>query len=298
MEQPVPGFTAKKYYRPKTRVMAKRKWGSDDEMEYHQISRGYDGSITPDGWRDYNGELVECTLETGKVVKGLLRAKGNSEKIRLSEVILYVGLVTNLQNVCIHPHWNRKPSLTPCCRVTVYCALPLLAVGRLPQCLVLPKPCNEAICQIIGIQGQFLMLTYSAKLKEDSRQRVGLHKLENLTVHSYHSFYHLSKEYPCKNDKQMKDILANDNQLRRIWDFEERSGVKRGNALELLVLDEQQDCTPLFFVAINKIVDMCHPKQMLVIGDKKQEINAFKGADHRFLTLADKLYPDTIGHVS
>ena len=81
-----------------------------------------------------------------------------------------------------------------------------------------------------------LMLTYSAKLKEDSRQRVGLHKLENLTVHSYHSFYHLSKEYPCKNDKQMKDILANDNQLRRIWDFEERSGVKRGNALELLVL--------------------------------------------------------------
>ena len=135
------------------------------------------------------------------------------------------------------------------------------------------------------------MLTYSAKLKEDSRQRVGLHKLENLTVHSYHSFYHLSEESPCKTDKQMKDILANDNHLRRIWEFKERSGVKRGNALELLVLDEQQDCTPLYFAAIKKIVDRCHPKQMLVIGDKKQEINAFKGADHRFLTLADKLYP-------
>ena len=51
-------------------------------MKWNTIKYPVDmtSSITPDGWRDYTGELVECTLETGKVVKGLLRAKGNSEK--------------------------------------------------------------------------------------------------------------------------------------------------------------------------------------------------------------------------
>ena len=194
--------------------MAKRKWGSDDEMEYHQISRGYDGSITPDGWRDYNGELVECTLETGKVVKGLLRAKGNSEKnpsIRSNPICW----LSNKPAERLHtPSLEQKAIIDSVLSGnSVLCAS--VAGRKTTTVLSIAEAMQRSDLSNNRNPRPILMLTYSAKLKEDSRQRVGLHKLENLTVHSYHSFYHLSKEYPCKNDKQMKDILANDNQLRR-----------------------------------------------------------------------------------
>jgi len=127
------------------------------------------------------------------------------------------------------------------------------------------------------------MLTYSKDLKEDSRKRTKEHGLNNLVVDSYHSFFN-SKEIPCHHDKHLKDILTDQKTLERLKK-------KKGN-VHLLVLDEQQDCTLLYFAAIKKIVDMCKPKQILVIGDKKQEIYSFKGADHRFLILADKLYPE------
>jgi superfamily I DNA/RNA helicase len=61
----------------------------------------------------------------------------------------------------------------------------------------------------------------------------------------------------------------------------------------IIVLDETQDMTPLYYAFIKKsIVDMNPSAQLLVLGDTLQCIYDFpqKGADRRFLTLADQVF--------
>ena len=64
--------------------------------------------------------------------------------------------------------------------------------------------------------------------------------------------------------------------------------------LDILVLDEIQDMTPLFYKFINKFIkDQGAPIQLLILGDRDQNINRdFKGSDYRFLTMAPKVFPN------
>ena len=59
----------------------------------------------------------------------------------------------------------------------------------------------------------------------------------------------------------------------------------------ILVVDEAQDMTPLYFKLLQKFIqDSQLPFQLLVLGDHRQGLYEFKGADTRFLTLAHKLW--------
>ena len=58
-------------------------------------------------------------------------------------------------------------------------------------------------------------------------------------------------------------------------------------AFDILVVDEAQDMTHVYFMLLHKFIQDCGRKfQLLVLGDKKQGLYEFKGADIRFLTLA------------
>jgi hypothetical protein len=60
---------------------------------------------------------------------------------------------------------------------------------------------------------------------------------------------------------------------------------------DVIVIDEAQDMTPLYFQLIIKYtLDMNHPFQLIVLGDFMQGLYEFKGADTRFLTLAAKIW--------
>lgn len=138
---------------------------------------------------------------------------------------------------------------------------------------------------ILHIAHQFptkkiLLLTYNARLKEETRNKKREQNLENLEVHSYHSFgvkYYLNT---CFTDTEIDIIVKKD--LLRLKAFN----------YDIIVLDEAQDISPLLFHLICKIVkDNGNDKaKICIFGDERQSIFDFNKADQRFITFADKIF--------
>ena len=68
---------------------------------------------------------------------------------------------------------------------------------------------------------------------------------------------------------------------------------------DVIIIDEAQDMIELYHKFLHKILhDLWlsygrHP-QLLVIGDEHQELYGFKGADFRYLTMAENIYPFSV----
>lgn len=130
---------------------------------------------------------------------------------------------------------------------------------------------------------RILSITYNSRLKAETRQRVKQNSIENLEVHSYHSLGLAYYTRPCLNDIHLGNIVRN-------------KMVPFGNlAADILILDECQDMTKTYYDFIKKVIkDMNNPNlQLFVMGDHLQCIYDYAqvGADSRFLTLADKIFP-------
>lgn len=123
-----------------------------------------------------------------------------------------------------------------------------------------------------------LVLTYNSKLKCESRDKIVKMELTNCIVHSYHSFFHNNYGH-CIDDSLMKSILKNNVAPKNTYEY------------DLIILDEAQDITPLYYEAICKIVkDNNRQIKMAIFGDRKQNIYSFNGADSRFLEQSIKLF--------
>jgi hypothetical protein len=127
---------------------------------------------------------------------------------------------------------------------------------------------------------QFLQLTYNKTLRHEVQAKVAELGLANLVVHTYHSL-----AYNCYHqDGQM------DNGIRRILREQMPPKVVLPK-FSVIVVDEAQDMTPLYFLLLMKfIADSQTVFQVMVMGDKMQGLYDFKGADTRFLTLAHQCW--------
>ena len=129
---------------------------------------------------------------------------------------------------------------------------------------------------------KIVLFTYNARLKAETRERVRRLGLTNVEVHSYHSFGVAHYVNSCVTDTDLKRVLDGNYPL------------KNNPAPHIVIMDETQDMTPLYFQFVRKaLVDMTNlASQLLILGDNLQCIYDFpqKGADLRFLTLADMLY--------
>ena len=127
---------------------------------------------------------------------------------------------------------------------------------------------------------KILQLTYNASLRKDVKETVEKHDIQNLTVHTYHSLakrYYLSTGY---TDTEIRRLLFKNLPLRE-------TPIK----YDMIVLDECQDMTLLYFQLMTKFIkDLNTNIQLLILGDYMQGLYDFKGADIRFLTLADKVW--------
>lgn len=125
-----------------------------------------------------------------------------------------------------------------------------------------------------------LQLTYNAMLRKDVHEKVVARELLNISVHTYHSlavkYYHKD----AHKDSILRKILsANLSPLREI------------PTIDIVCLDESQDMTLLYYLFIVKFLrDMGGRIQVCVLGDYKQGIYQFKGADIRFLTKAAEIW--------
>jgi hypothetical protein len=123
-----------------------------------------------------------------------------------------------------------------------------------------------------------LVLTFSSKLKDETREKVSKNDIKNCIVHSYNSAprdHYLNDAY---NDEDIYEILSRDIEPFEKIDY------------EFIVLDEIQDMTKAHYKYLMKFIkDMNIKPVFLIIGDVDQSIFQFKGADSRYLTMCDQL---------
>lgn len=127
---------------------------------------------------------------------------------------------------------------------------------------------------------RILLLTYNAKLKLETRIRVKNVGIENIEIHSYHSFCVKYYHEKCFNDGEIKKVIETQMINRKSFEY------------DIIILDEAQDISPLYFQLICKIFKANNNENVniCVLGDEKQSIFGFNGADERFITFADKLF--------
>lgn len=125
-----------------------------------------------------------------------------------------------------------------------------------------------------------LLLTYNAKLKMETRDRVSALGIENIETHSYHSFCVKYYNPKCFTDYQIINIVKTNTIRLKAFKY------------DLIILDEAQDISPLYHQLICKIfVDNFNTQcQICLLGDRAQSIYDFNRADARFIVYADKIF--------
>jgi len=124
-----------------------------------------------------------------------------------------------------------------------------------------------------------LLMTYNARLKLETRQKKDELKLNNLDVHSYHSFCVGHYNKLCHKDQAIIKLIKENNSPFKKFKY------------DIIVVDEAQDMSSLYYKLVIKIINdnLCDAR-ICVIGDKYQCIYQFKDADYRFITLAEKIF--------
>lgn len=126
---------------------------------------------------------------------------------------------------------------------------------------------------------RFVQITYNRQLKFEVRQKVQSRGITNLEIHTYHSLAvaHYGRE--AYDDVGMSKAL--------------RDGPHYiGDDVDVVIIDETQDMTPLYYRLARRFVRECGAATLVLLGDEYQSIYDFKNADRRFLTMAERLWPE------
>lgn len=127
---------------------------------------------------------------------------------------------------------------------------------------------------------QILQITYNASLRLEIKEKVQVLGLPNIIVHTFHSLAVKYYSIDCNTDTGIRYLLLHNTPPR--------TSIPK---LDICMLDEFQDCTELYFKFVVKFIrDMGSPIQLLILGDPRQCLYEFKGADTRFLTMADVVW--------
>ena len=127
---------------------------------------------------------------------------------------------------------------------------------------------------------RFLLITYNKSLRKEIKEKVTELGLVNIVVHTYHSLSVATYNPDAHVDKVMRLLVQNDTPpMIELTPF------------DIIVLDEVQDMTFLYFRLVAKYIkDIGEKVQIMILGDYMQGLYEFKGADIRFLTMAPDLW--------
>jgi len=126
---------------------------------------------------------------------------------------------------------------------------------------------------------RMIQITYNNMLKHEIRKKVNILNINNLLVHTYHSLAVSFYEQYAYTDEEIKKILIKNTPCKYDVKF------------DVVLIDETQDMMTDYYLLIKKFIsDTKSTPQILIFGDKYQGIYEFKGANTKFLTLADKIW--------
>lgn len=125
-----------------------------------------------------------------------------------------------------------------------------------------------------------IMITYNRELKDEVCDKVKKYKLTNIKIHTYHSFAYA---YFGKQDMDYDQALI---------DIVEKQKPKIGfcKFIPILVIDEVQDMIDIYYNFIKYVMTIFEIKQLILAGDEKQCVYAFKKANSQYLTNGGKFF--------
>lgn len=127
------------------------------------------------------------------------------------------------------------------------------------------------------IDDTILLLTYNARLKEETRAKRNAKSLDNIEVHSFNSFGVQYISSDCKDDIGLTRCLtALDERLH--------------NKYEIIIIDELQDMTMLFYNLVKHVMAANPKARLCLIGDSRQCIYGYRSATPKFLEHAPQLF--------
>jgi len=126
---------------------------------------------------------------------------------------------------------------------------------------------------------KILVMTYNTKLRLDTLNKIQELQLKNIEIQTYHGFCTKYYQDNCRNDNQIINILNTDINPRKKIKY------------DMLIIDEAQDMTQLYYELICKIIkNNINIQYLCILGDKNQSIFNFNGADSRYITLANCIF--------
>ena len=127
---------------------------------------------------------------------------------------------------------------------------------------------------------KILLLTYNAKLKIETRDKVNLLGIKNMVVHTYHSFCVRYYDNKCFTDTNITMLLKNNTIPSNTMGY------------DIIIIDEAQDITPLYYELVLKIYkdNMNGNVMICILGDRYQSIYDFNNADERYIVYAPILF--------
>ena len=137
---------------------------------------------------------------------------------------------------------------------------------------------------------KILLLTYNSRLKEETREKVRDNEIDNIEVHSYHSFsvkYFYNKSY---TDKELNMVVNhNDNEVNHNDNIITKDSKYE---YDIIIIDEAQDLTPLYYNVVHLIYkkNMNANAKLCVMGDIHQSIFVFNNADERYIQKANIMF--------
>ena len=129
-------------------------------------------------------------------------------------------------------------------------------------------------------KSNILLITYNARLKLETRKKAEQNDIENVEIHSYHSFCYRYYDNRSINDKGIRKYVINRNIK---CNFDETYDI---------ILDEAQDISELYYRLVLKIYKDNKNKnaKLCIFGDKNQCIFQFNSADERYIIYANLIY--------
>lgn len=118
---------------------------------------------------------------------------------------------------------------------------------------------------------KYLLLTYNAKLKLETRQRIKDMGLENIICHSFHSFAVNYIDNSAYTDSRLFDVIDDKFKTRPEFDT--------------LIIDEIQDMNDIYYKLVKRIYKQNKTKKanIIVVGDQRQSIYQFNGANDKYI---------------
>lgn len=123
-----------------------------------------------------------------------------------------------------------------------------------------------------------LVVTYNRRLRLETKEKIDQLKLHNIGSTNYHSLCSV-----------LYTDAPKDNGIKKAVD--EDCPPKHRFGYDIIIFDEFQDITPLYFKLAYKLYkdNLKNNTSIIVIGDRYQCIYQYKNSSHRFLAYADKL---------